>query len=151
MVHQSLEADMTRAAFVGSALACAMLSGGGRIALADQQAVQIPNDPGKPTLARVYVINRDRADAVPVTIQAVASTEPLRVTVTGTPSVVLSETTPVNSRLVRQNWEYRQITMPITGDPAPTLNQAGGEGWDLVGSGIPLPNGEVRFVLKRPR
>lgn len=141
---------MNRTVIVGSALACAVWSGGGRTAFADQQPM-VGNDPGRGTQAKVYVINRDRADAVPVTLQAVASTDALRVTVTGTPSVVLSEGTAVSARLIRQNWEYRQITMPVTGDPAPTLNQAGAEGWELVGSGLPLPNGEVRFVLKRAR
>ena len=142
---------MKRTLIVGTVLACAVFSGGGRTALADQQGIQIPNDPGRPTQARVYVTNRDRADAVPVTLQGIASTDALPVTLTGTPSVVLSEGQPVNSRLIRQNWEYRQITMPITGDPTPTLNKAGGEGFELAGSAIPLPNGEVRFVMKRPR
>jgi hypothetical protein len=86
-----------------------------------------------------------------VTIQAVASTEPLRVTLSGTPSFTLSETTVVNARAVRQNWEYRQVQLPASADPTPALNGVGGEGWELVGPPVALPGGDLRFLLKRPR
>ena len=66
-------------------------------AFADQQPM-VGNDPGRGTLAKVYVINRDRADAVPVTLQAVASTDALRVTVTGTPSCHWMMVSPAPTR-----------------------------------------------------
>ena len=141
---------MKRSAIVwAAALAWAAgTSGGGAAA---QQGVQVPNEPGRAAQARVYVTNRDRADAMPVTLQGVASTDPLRVTWSGTPAVTLSETSTVPARAVRQNWEYRQITMRATEDPTPALNTAGGEGWEALGPPLLMQNGDVRFVLKRPR
>jgi hypothetical protein len=142
---------MKRSVIGWAVLAWAVVSGGGRTSAADQIVQQAPNDPGRPTQARVYVTNRDRADAIPVTIQAVASTEPLRVTLSGTPSFTLTETTVVNARAARQNWEYRQVQLPASADPTPALNGVGGEGWELVGPPVALPGGDLRFLLKRPR
>jgi hypothetical protein len=139
---------MGRRVILVALLSC--LGSGGRTAIAEQQAVQVPPDPGRPTQAKVYIINRDRADAVPVTIQAVAAKEAVRVSVSGTPTVELSNT-PVNVRRARQVWEYRQITAPANVDPTPALNTAGGEGWELVGTPVTLANGDARFLLKRPR
>lgn len=138
---------MKRTVVVWMVLAGVAASGGGRTSAADQ----VQNDPGRATQARVYVTNRDRADAVPVTIQAVAATEPLRVALSGTPSFTLSDTTIVNARASRQNWEYRQAQLSATADPTPALNGLGAEGWELVGPPMTLPSGELRYVLKRPR
>ncbi|HYN07663.1 MAG TPA: hypothetical protein VES67_09755 [Vicinamibacterales bacterium] len=140
---------MRRTAIVWATLAWAAWTGGGRAAA--QQTVQVPNEPGRATQARVYVINRDRADAIPVTLQGVASTDPLRVTWSGTPAVTLSETSTVPTRVVRQNWEYRTITLRATEDPTPALNTAGAEGWEALGPALLLQNGDVRWMLKRPR
>ncbi|HEY7474538.1 MAG TPA: hypothetical protein VH679_05965 [Vicinamibacterales bacterium] len=140
---------MTRTTIVWGTLAWAAWSGGDRAAA--QQTVQVPNEPGRPTQARVYVLNRDRADAIPVTVQGVGATDPLRVTFTGNPAVTLSDTSMVQTKAVRQNWEYRQITMRAADDPTPQLNTAGAEGWEALGPAVTLPNGDVRFVLKRPR
>ncbi len=142
---------MRRTIIVWTTLAWAAWSGSGPMSAAGQQPVQVPNEPGRPTQNKVYVINRDRADAMPVTIQGVAPTDPLRVTVAGTPTVVLSDSAPVQARAARQNWEYRQLTLSATADPTAALNTAGAEGWEAIGAATPLPNGEVRFVLKRPR
>jgi hypothetical protein len=133
-----------RTAIVCATVAWAAWTGGGGAAA--QQPVQVPNEPGRPTQARVYVTNRDRADAMPVTLQGIASTDPLRVTWNG-----LSETATVPTRPVRQNWEYRQITLRATEDPTPALNTAGGEGGEALGPAVLLQNGDGRFVLKRPR
>jgi hypothetical protein len=139
---------MTRRVILVAVLAYAL--SGGRTAIAEQQGVQVPPEPGRPTQARVYVLNRDRADAVPVTIQGVATPDVVKVSVVGTPTVDIGSST-VNLRLVRQTWEYRQITLPASGDPTPALNSAGGEGWELVGSPVAVANGEVRFLFKRSR
>jgi hypothetical protein len=141
---------MKRTVIVWSVLASALATGGDRTAAADQVG-QVGNDPGRATQARVYVLNRDRADAIPVTIQAVASTEPLRVALAGTPSFTLTETTVVNARASRQNWEYRHLQLPGSADPTPALNSAGGEGWELIGPPVVLASGDLRFILKRPR
>jgi hypothetical protein len=141
---------MKRTVIVWTVLAWAVASGGGRTSAADQVG-QAGNDPGRATQARVYVLNRDRADAIPVTIQAVASTEPLRVALAGTPSFTLTETTVVNARAARQNWEYRQVQLLATADPTPALNGAGADGWELTGPPVVLASGDMRFILKRPR
>lgn len=125
-------------------------AGGGRTAMAEQQSVQVPPEPGRPTQNKVYVLNRDRADAIPVTIQGFSTAEIAKVSIVGTPTVTIGNSA-IDLRLVRQNWEYRQITMALTGDPTAALNTAGGEGWELVGSPVVLANGDVRFLLKRPR
>lgn len=142
---------MKRTVIVWTALAWAVVSGGGRTSAADQIVPQAQNDPGRATQARVYIINRERADAIPVTIQAVASTEPLRVALAGTQSVAISGVPEVNARVARQNWEYRLAQVPATADPTPALNSLGGEGWELTGPPVALPNGDLRFFLKRPR
>ena len=141
---------MKRSVIVWAALAWAVASGGGRMSAADQ-IPQVPNDPGRATQARVYILNRELADAIPVTLQAVASTEPLRVAVAGTPTVTVSGATEVSARAARQNWEYRLAQVPATADPTPALNGLGGEGWELTGPPVALPNGDLRFILKRPR
>jgi hypothetical protein len=141
---------MRRTAIVWAAISCAALSGGGRAAA--QQTVQVPNEPGKPTQARVYVVNRDRAEAIPVTLYAgVGANEAMRVIWAGSPTVTLNDAAPVPTRAARQNWEYRQIMVRATEDPTPALNTAGGEGWEALGPGVPLAGGDVRYVLKRPR
>jgi hypothetical protein len=142
---------MKRTVIVWTALAWAVVSGGGRTSAADQLVPQAQNDPGRATQARVYILNRERADAIPVTIQAVASTEPLRVAVAGTPTVTVSGATEVSARAARQNWEYRLAQVPATADPTPALNGLGAEGWELTGPPVALPNGDLRFILKRPR
>src|SRR5262245_43716138 len=124
---------MKRTVLVWVTLAWAVWTGGGR---ASAQQVVLPNEPGRATQARVYVINRDRADAIPVTLQGVAPSDPLRVVVTGTPSVALSDSATMSARAARQNWEYRQITVPGGDDPTPGLNSAGAEGWEAIGPAL---------------
>jgi hypothetical protein len=143
---------MKRTAIVWVTLAWAAWSGGGRMAAAGQVPVPLPdNDPGRPTPNRVYVINRDRADAIPVSVRDLVSNEPVRVTVTGTPSVTLNQSAAVETRVGRQAWEYRQVTLPAGEDPTPVLNAAGAEGWEAIGSPIMISNNSARLILKRPR
>ena len=142
---------MKRTVIVWATLAWAAWSGGGRMAAAGQQVpVPLPdNDPGRPTSNRVYVINRDRSDAIPVSVRDVVSTEPLPVTITGSPSVALSG--PIEIRVVRHAWEYRQMTLPAGEDPTAALNAAGAEGWEAIGPPILISNNSARLILKRPK
>ena len=142
---------MKRTAIVWATLAWAAWSGGGRIAAAGSQVpVPLPdNDPGRPTLNRVYVVNRDRADAIPVSVRDMVSDEPIRVAVTGVPSVTMGG--PVEIRVVRHAWEYRQMTLPAGEDPTAALNAAGAEGWEAIGAPIMISNNSARLILKRPK
>jgi len=94
------------------------------------QTPPIVNEPGKPTVAQMLIINRDRAEAIPVKLQ-------------GAGDVIA-----VYAQLARQAWEYRQIAT-ANEDPAPALNAAGLEGWEVVA----MTPGAARTVwtLKRPK
>lgn len=54
---------------------------------------------------------------------------------------------PVAGRVgaVRQNWEYRSITIPVGEDIEARLNRNGESGWELVGFTV-----NREFVFKRP-
>ena len=91
--------------------------------------------PGEMTQARVWVQNRTRAEAVPVTVEDVVRLEP---------------STAVQTTVRRQAWEYRIMTVPRGVNPARNLNNAGLEGWEAVGIAEAGP-GEVTVLLKRPQ
>ena len=97
------------------------------VAMAAQGGVPPPppqeGSPGRGTQARMYVLNRDKSEAIPVTV---VSTEPVRATIAGTATVRVDPESAVNVRAVsvRQVWEYR--TLPIgANDPTSMLNGAG--------------------------
>jgi hypothetical protein len=100
--------------------------------------------PGQLWPAKVWIQNRDRSEAVPVSIQDV----PL-VQVTGTPAVTITPTTIVQSRLMRQVWEYSVVTVPAGRDPLATLSKAGQDGWETTGVQLPATNG-TSLLMKRP-
>jgi len=95
--------------------------------------------PGDMTQSRVYVENRNRADAIPVLVENVA-----------TPVTVhLDSTSSVTTSAVRQPWEYRTV-LADDADAVRALNDAGAAGWDAVGV---LQSGAAgtTVLLKRPR
>ena len=94
------------------------------------------NQPGMPTLAQVLVINRDRNDAIPVTVA-------------GEPTVAISPASIVSGRAAAQVWEYRRIIVPVANDATPILNGAGAEGWEAIDSAVAGPN--AVWTMKRPR
>jgi hypothetical protein len=104
----------------------------GIAAMSASSAAQVPqiNEPGKPTVAQMLVINRERGEAIPVKLQAAG------------------DVIPVYAQLARQAWEYRQIAT-ANEDPAPALNAAGSDGWEVVA----MTPGVTRTVwtLKRPK
>ena len=103
--------------------------------------------PGYPTVGEVFVLNRDRADALPVKIQSTGDVVP--VTLAGEPTVTVSPKAVVATRLVRQVWEYRQLVLKSADDPTAALNAAGNDGWEAVGSAA--SGTTVSWTLKRPR
>jgi len=106
--------------------------------------------PGQPTQARVWIQNRGDTEAVPVSIQTMASeAPPLRVQIIGTPIVTMGVPN-AQARAVRQPWEYQNVTIPSGQDPAAILNAAGADGWEASGVAVPVQGGTL-VVMKRPR
>ena len=104
--------------------------------------------PGRGTQARMYVLNRDKSDAIPVTV---VSTEPVRAAIVGTATVSVDPESTVHVRAVsvRQAWEYRTLQVGAN-DPSSVLNGAGADGWELAAT-LPGGGGTTQLVLKRPR
>lgn len=126
-------------------LLCVLLAGG--VAIVASSAQDSTAQPGQPTRARVWVQNQGKTEAVPVTLQNVATdVPPLRVQLSGTPTVTI----PVQSRVVRQVWEYRNLNIGPGEDPAIVLNTAGEDGWETTGLTLAGRVGTT-IVLKRPR
>jgi hypothetical protein len=126
-------------------LVCAVVAAAG-LSRASPRAQAVVNEPGMPTIARVYVLNRDRSEAIPVTVHPAAG-EPFPVALSPAATVSLAADTAVFARAGRQTWEYRQISG--TGDQINALNEAGADGWEAVGA-VPTP-GRTTWLLKRPR
>jgi hypothetical protein len=109
---------------------------------------QQDNVPGRPTVARTYVLNAGAGEAIPVAVHSTGDVIP--VTFVGAQTVTLADSAVVAMRQVRQNWEYRQLSVPAGQDVSAALNTAGGEGWEALtvsaGGG-----GAVTALLKRPR
>jgi hypothetical protein len=116
-------------------------------ATGSSQARLQQNQPGMPTVAQMYVLNRLSSEAIPVTIQN--SGEPVPVVATGVINVATTGTSAVATHLVRQAWEYRQL---VASGPSviDQLNLAGNDGWEAVtvSNG---PAGSSTILLKRPR
>ena len=105
------------------------------------------NQPGMPTLAQVHILNRDRADAIPIKVQNTGDYLP--VIVVGTPSVSFAQNSIVGTLSARQVWEYRRVVVPIANDATPTLSEAGLQGWEVVHAMTVGTNGV--WTLKRPK
>jgi hypothetical protein len=135
-------------------LACAlaaavMMAAGSAIPGAPEQTTR----PGEMTRAEVWIQNRGRPEAVPVTIQEVATvqiTGTPAVQISGTPTVAISPSSVVPARLVRQAWDYQTVTVMSGQDPVTTLSKAGQDGWEAIGLQFPMQGG-IGIVLKRPR
>jgi hypothetical protein len=98
--------------------------------------------PGQPTKAVVWVQNREPGDAIPVVIQGSALEQPLAVEVATVPIV--------ETRTVRQVWEYREMTVPAGQSVVTLLTEAGEAGWETTGMQFPSGGASV-WLLKRPR
>lgn len=114
--------------------ACSMMAAtivGGATFAATHPEQQTTERPGELTKGRMFVENRGKNEAIPVTIQEVASTSPVRVSVS------------------RQIWEYRSVTLKAGDDAARILSIHGGEGWEAVGF-EPTVDNRLVVLLKRP-
>jgi hypothetical protein len=134
-----MKSPLTIAIFAALGISYAILAG------------QQPSRPGEMTQARVFIENRNASDAVPVSIESMpVDVSPLRVEVIGTPGVALVPSTVVSTRIVRQPWEHRLLTVPAAGDVAAALSKLAEENWEAVGFQINA-QGATTVLLKRPR
>lgn len=105
------------------------------------------NMPGASTVARVFMINRSQAEAIPVNVHS--SGDVLPVTVMNAPPATLAPNAVVGARRVPQAWEYQQLRIGANEDAAAALNAAGTQGWEAIAT---TPAGAVAiWTLKRPR
>src|SRR5712692_200219 len=123
-------------------VACPLLAAG--VALRATAAQDRTPQPGQPTQGRMWIQNRGDAEAVPVSIQHMASeAPPLRVQVVGTPTVMIGAASVVQARATRQPWEYQEVTIPSGQNAAAVLNAAGADGWEAVGVTVTLQGGTL--------
>jgi hypothetical protein len=127
--------------------ACAVLAAG--ISMQRASAQDATLYPGQPTRANVWIQNRGDVEAVPVSIERMASEAPLRVEVMGEPTVTMDPRSVLQVRAARQAWGYRAITVPAGQDAAVALNGVGADGWETTGVALPSAGGTV-ILLKRP-
>lgn len=108
--------------------------------------------PGQMTQARVWIENRGRQEALPVSLQEVApDTPPMRVRVINgvTPS---GSDDPVNVHVVRQPaiWQYQSVTIKGGEDMAAALSASGAAGWEATGVAVTNADGTT-LLMKRLR
>jgi hypothetical protein len=102
--------------------------------------------PGIVSQARVFIENRNRAEAVPVTLEDVTSERPLNVRVEG--PVTIAPASAMQARTLPQAWEYRTVSVKAPDDLAAALAEPGAQGWEAAGAYV--ANGSPTVLLKRP-
>ena len=121
-----------------------LVAGVGFAASAQDRTAQ----PGQPTQARVWIENRDEAEAVPVSI--IRSNVPVPVQVAGPSVVTTGPESLVTARLARQVWEYREVRVAASQDLVGALTSAGQDGWEATGIAF-QSGGQTTIIVKRPR
>ena len=107
--------------------------------------------PGEMVPARMWIENRGRGEAIPVTLEGFGELpKPLRVEVAGVPTVTLTPSTVVDTKTAFQRWDHQAITIPAGQVVEVALRAAGNDGWEAVSAQV-LPNGATFVLLKRPR
>jgi hypothetical protein len=137
-----MRCPMNRLLVILTVLLAAGVAGAWPAPLAGQQ-----NQPGLPTLAKVHILNRERAEAVPVRVMG--SADVLPISVVGEPTVNLSPAAVIGTRSARQLWEYRRLSVSAAQDATAALNGAGNEGWEAVGM-VTVGENAI-WTLKRPK
>jgi hypothetical protein len=112
---------------------------------------QVTQTPGQMTQARVWIQNRSRGEAVPVTLQESALDAPLSVRVTNAQGNSGVDD-PVYVRVVRQPrvWLYQTVTVKPDENLATALSAAGVAGWETTGIALPAAEGTT-ILMKRLR
>jgi hypothetical protein len=128
-----------------SLIICGILAGAALAGASSTFARQ--NQPGMPTLAQVYIQNRDRSEAIPIKVQNTGDSLP--VIVVGMPTVSFAQNAVVGTLSARQIWEYRRLVVPVATDATSVLSEAGLQGWEVVHAMTVGSNGV--WTLKRPK
>ncbi len=107
--------------------------------------------PGEMVPARMWIENRGRGEAIPVTLEGLGELpKPLRIEVAGVPTVTLTPSTVVDTKAAFQRWDHQAITIPAGQNVEASLRAAGNDGWEAVSAQV-LPNNSMFVLLKRPR
>ena len=122
----------------------------GGAAMAPREAPQVR--PGELTKGEVWIQNPGRSEAVPVSVQELASDQtPVRVLVTNGSA---TGSPPVAVRAVPPTWEYRIQNVSLPADPSgatTALNQLGQAGWETTGIVWAGPQNSLQMLMKRQR
>jgi hypothetical protein len=124
----------------------------GALAIAGSTTLAAPNQtyPGQPTQGRVFIENRGSQQAIPVSVHHVAGDATMKVQVVGTPSVTIAASSVLDTRRVRQTWEYQGVLVRPEVDVTVELNRFGSAGWETALQ-YTAPGGGMMVVFKRPR
>jgi hypothetical protein len=130
------------------AVACAIFVVSSAMRASPDQTTQTP---GQMTQARVWIENRGKEEAVPVTLQESELDAPLRVRVVNAqanPGV----DDPVYVRVVRQPrvWQYQTVIVKPGENLATALSAAGTAGWETTGIALSTAEGTT-ILMKRLR
>lgn len=144
-----------RNSLISLVLSVAAIAGSAALLSARQQS-----QPGM-SPARFWINNRTREEAIPVSIANVdPKAPPVPVSVNGFATVDFTDRAvgtlnQIQGRtqsvaIVRQQWEYRSVSVGADQDVAPALNGIGNDGWEAVGV-TAQSGGKMTVLLKRPR
>ena len=134
---------MTRKALASVVFGSLLVAGSAPIAAPEQTY------PGQPTQARVWIQNRSREEAIPITVQEIAGSATMKVQLVGMPAVAIGAPAVFETRRVRQTWEYQRILAAPDDDPTAELNRLGKDGWEAALQYA--ARGGLVIVVKRPR
>lgn len=104
--------------------------------------------PGQMTQARVFIQNRGRGEAVPISLQESALDAPLRVRVVNMQDPKVTDEA-IHARLVPQAWDYHTVLVKDGQDPVAALIGPGAAGWEATGVSFARPDG-VMLLFKKP-
>jgi hypothetical protein len=115
-------------------------------------AQQVPGTLARPGMseARVWINNRTRDEAIPVTFLGLDPRTPIPVAVQGVTPVSVNGLVEARTAATKQPWEYRSVSVGADQDLAPALNGLGTDGWEAVGV-TSQPGARMTVLLKRPR
>ena len=130
------------------AVACTIFVVSSAMLASPQQTTQTP---GQMTQARVWIENRGKGEAVPVTLQESVLDAPIRVRVVNA-QVNSGLDEPANVRIVRQPrvWQYQTVIVKPDENLATALSAAGAAGWETTGLALTSAQGTT-VLLKRLR
>ena len=136
------------------AAAFALATGASAMLAAPEQSAQpgqTTQQPGQMTQARVWVENRSRGEAVPISLQEAPLEAPLRVRVMNAQGPSGADD-PVNVRVVRppRVWQYQTVIVKPDVNLATALSEAGAAGWETTGIALSSATGTT-VLLKRLR